>query len=200
MLQQAPLPSQHENPLKQDGFRVHRSRLRFRSHGPVQPGSCDCRPRPRGSRRPGMAEHQLHAHGKHAIGFAKRLVSRCSSPEGLDGRQSAPARSERARATAAAQDPAQVPEIGGVKSNPFVRPSPHPRSRRAPTRPPGHACRQMNACAAMLHHPPTRRRVPSMCQARTCSAASGHRDAGCAGTPPVRGRPGRTMASPHSTG
>ena len=66
-----------------------------------------------------MAEHQLHAHGKHAIGFAKRLVSRRSSPEGLDGRQSAPARSEHTRATAAAQDPAQAPEIRGVKSNPL---------------------------------------------------------------------------------
>ena len=66
-----------------------------------------------------MAEPPARRSLEAPHGFAKRLVSRFSSPEGLDGRQSAPARGERTRATALAQNPAQTPEIGCTKSNPL---------------------------------------------------------------------------------
>ena len=165
MLQHAPLPSQHENPLKQDGFRASRSRPGLPFGEPVQPGKYPGRPRLRGLGRPGMAEHQLDAHRQRTIRFPKRLVSGCGSPESPDGGQPAPSLGERARTAAAAQRPAQAPEIGGLKSDPLYV---HDHIREAgvhPARPPGCACRKMDACAATLHLPPTRRRAPSMCRA-----------------------------------
>ena len=118
MLQQAPLPSQHENPLKQVGFRALRSRPGFWFGRPVQPRNCPDRTRLRRlRRRPGMTEHQLHAHGKRAIWSAKRLVSRRRSVEGPSCRQPAPPCCEGARSAAATQNPAQTPEIRCMKAN-----------------------------------------------------------------------------------
>ena len=64
-----------------------------------------------------MSEYELQAHGQCAAGLAKCLVSRSSRPERLDGGQPAPPHRKRPRAPAAAQNPAQMPEIRCLELN-----------------------------------------------------------------------------------
>ena len=119
MLQQAPSPSQHENPLKKYGFHTHRSSTRSGSERPVHLWYHAGRPASRWFGRPRMTEHEFHADRQNAVKGTKRLVTHSRCAEGLGGGQSAPACHEHTRSPASAQNSAQPPEIRGLKSNPL---------------------------------------------------------------------------------